>query len=124
LAARLAPELRKRLRAGDNEQWDFTGTLRLPDVKHTVRLVLLGKERAETQARIMRVTNRVSGEASRVVRSYRDRWTGTETFPRDGKQPSGRGAGQLRDGAGHTRPRHLVRLAYRLLMKHRRQGPA
>jgi hypothetical protein len=31
------------------------------------------------------VTNRITWEVSRIVRVYRHRWTGTETFHRDGK---------------------------------------
>jgi len=124
LAAEIAPERRKLLREGDRQQWYFTCTLRIPDVKHKVRLVILWKERADTQARIMLVTNRVYWEVSRVVRCYRDRWTGTETFHRDGKQQLGMGDCQLRDGEGQTRHMYLVMLAYSLLMKQLRQGHA
>jgi DDE superfamily endonuclease len=117
LAASIASELRKPLRAGERQQWYFTCTLRIPDVAHQVRLVIRWQNRADTQARIMLVTNRVYWEVSRVVRAYRDRWTGTETFPRDGKQPLGMGDGQLRDGEGQTRHMHRVMLAYSLLMR-------
>jgi hypothetical protein len=70
------------------------------------------------------VTNRVYWEAGRVVRTYRDRWTGTETFHRDGKQQLGLGDCQLRDGEGQTRHMHLVMLAYSLLVRQLRQGHA
>jgi hypothetical protein len=124
LAASIPPEQRQLLREGDKEQWYFTGTLSIPDVKHKVRLVILWTKREDTQARIMLVTNRVYWEASRVVRTYRDRWTGTETFHRDGKQQLGMGDCQLRDGEGQTRHMHLVMLAYSLLMRQLRQGHA
>jgi hypothetical protein len=124
LAASIPPEQRRLLRAGDKGQWYFTCTLRIPDVKHKVRLVILWDQREDMQARIMLVTNRVYWEASRVVRSYRDRWTGTEPFHRDGKQQLGMGDCQLRDGEGQTRHMHLVMLAYSLLMRQLRQGHA
>ncbi len=124
LAASIPPEQRRLLRQGDKGQWYFTCTLRIPGVEHKVRLVILWDEREDTQARIMLVTNRVYWEASRVVRTYRDRWTGTEPFHRDGKQQLGMGDCQLRDGEGQTRHMHLVMLAYSLLMRQLRQGHA
>ena len=61
---------------------------------------------------------------SRIVRVYRHRWTGTETFHRDGKQQLGLGDCQLRDDQGQTRHMYLVMLAYSLLMIQLRQGRA
>src|SRR6476660_10035653 len=124
LAAQIGPELRKPLAEGDKRQWYFTCTLRIPDIKHRVRVVILWPQREDTSARIILVTNRVCWEVSRVVRTYRHRWTGTETFHRDGKQQLGMGDCQLRDGEGQTRHMHLVMLAYSLLMRHLRQGHA
>jgi hypothetical protein len=72
----------------------------------------------------MLVTNRIQWEASRIVRAYRHRWTGTETFHRDGKQQLGMGDCQLRDGQSQTRHMHLVMVAYSLLMRQLRQGRA
>lgn len=63
-------------------------------------------------------------EVTRIVRVYRDRWTGTETFHRDGKQQLGLGDCQLRDRGGQTRHMHLVMLAYSLLVSQLRQGHA
>jgi SRSO17 transposase len=51
---------------------------------------------------------------SRIVRVYRHRWTGTETFHRDGKQQLGLGDCHLRDVQGQTRHMNLVMLAYSL----------
>jgi hypothetical protein len=124
LAASIAPEVRKPLQEGDRKQWYFTCTLRLPDVQHKVRIVVLGQNRADAQPRIILVTNRVQWEVSRVVRGYRQRWTGTETFHRDGKQQLGMGDCQLRDSQGQTRHMYLVMLAYSLLMRQLRQGHA
>jgi hypothetical protein len=86
--------------------------------------VILWQHQHDTAPRIILVTNRVCWEVSRVVRVYRHRWTGTETFPRDGKQQLGMGDCQLRDGEGQTRHMHLVMLAYSLLMRQLRQGHA
>jgi hypothetical protein len=61
---------------------------------------------------------------SRIVRVYRHRWTGTETFHRDGNQQLGLGDCQLRDVQGQTRHMDLVMLAYSLLMSELKQGRA
>ncbi len=124
LAATIPPEVRKPLREGDRQQWYFTCTLRLPDVRHKVRLVIIWHHREDAAPRIMLVTNRTTWEVSRVVRGYRHRWTGTETFHRDGKQQLGMGDCQLRDSEGQTRHMHLVMLAYSLLVKQLRQSHA
>src|SRR5436309_1874390 len=70
------------------------------------------------------VTNRITWEVSRIVRVYRYRWTGTETFHRDGKQQLGLGDCQLRDVQGQTRHMYLVMLAYSLLVGELKQGRA
>jgi DDE superfamily endonuclease len=124
LAAAIEPALRKPMRQGDHQQWYFTCTLRIPDVKHKVRIVIIWHQRNDSSPRIILVTNRIQWEASRVVRAYRHRWTGTETFHRDGKQQLGMGDCQLRDSEGQTRHMYLVMLAYSLLMRQLRQGHA
>ena len=124
LAATIEPSMRKPLREGDKTQWYFTCTLRIPGVEHKVRIVILWPQQHDAAPRIILVTNRVCWEVSRVVRVYRHRWTGTETFHRDGKQQLGMGDCQLRDGEGQTRHMHLVMLAYSLLMRQLRQGHA
>jgi hypothetical protein len=124
LAAQIGPEVRKLLREGEKRQWYFSCTLRIPDVRHKVRVVILWPEQKATQARIILVTNRVQWEVTRVVRAYRHRWTGTETFHRDGKQQLGLGDCQLRTREGQTRHLYLVLLAYSLLMRQLRQGHA
>jgi hypothetical protein len=124
LAATIPPEARKPLREGERKQWYFTCTLRLPDVGHKVRVVILWGRQADKEPRIILVTNRTQWEATRVVRTYRHRWTGTETFHRDGKQQLGMGDCQLRDGEGQTRHMYLVMLAYTLLVQQLRQGHA
>jgi hypothetical protein len=124
LAAQVPAADRKELRIGDNRQWYFTGTVRIPDVKHKVRIVVLWRYRNDAQPCKILVTNRITWEVSRIVRVYRHRWTGTETFHRDGKQQLGLGDCQLRDAQGQTRHMYLVMLAYSLLMVQLRQGRA
>jgi DDE superfamily endonuclease len=124
LAASIEPATRKLLQEGERQQWYFTCTLRIPEVKHKVRILILWVDRQDQQARIILVTNRTQWEASRIVRAYRHRWTGTETFHRDGKQQLGMGDCQLRDAEGQTRHMHLVLLAYSLLVRQLRQDRA
>lgn len=124
LAKGIAPTLRKPMQRGERKQWYFTCTLWIAQVNHKVRIVVIWRDREDEQARIILVTNRTQWEASRVVRGYGPRWTGTETFHRDGKQQLCMGDCQLRDGQGQTRHMHLVMVAYSLLMKQLRQGHA
>jgi hypothetical protein len=124
LAASIPPEDRKELRIGDQRQWYFTVTVQIPNVKHKVRIVVLWRYKDDAEASKILVTNRIIWEVTRIVRVYRRRWTGTETFHRDGKQQLGLGDCQLRDARGQTRHMYLVMLAYSLLMIQLRQGCA
>ena len=125
LAASISTSDRKEMRIGDDKrQWYFTVTVRIPDVKHKVRIVILWRYRNDDQPCKILVTNRITWEVSRIVRVYRQRWTGTETFHRDGKQQLGLGDCQLRDVQGQTRHMYLVMLAYSLLMSQLRQSCA
>ena len=123
-AATIAREDRKELRRGDDRQWYFTTTVRLPQVKHPVRIVLIWKNRRDKKVTKVLVTNRRRWEINRILKTYRNRWTGTETFHRDGKQELGMGDCQLRSGQGQTRHMYLVMLAYSLLMKQLKQPSA
>ena len=124
LAASIPPEDRKELRQGDRRQWYFTATVRIPDVKHKVRIVILWRYRHDPEPIKILVTNRITWEVTRILQVYRYRWTGTETFHRDGKQQLGMGDCQLRDPQGQTRHMYLVVLAYSLLMSELKQGRA
>lgn len=124
LAAEIPPERRKPVTIGDHKQWYFTKTIPIPEVDHPVRLVILWDRKNGKEAGKMLVTNRVYWEVSRVLRVYRKRWTGTETFHRDGKQQLGMGDCQLRTGEGQTRHLYLVMLAHSLLRAELRQGRA
>lgn len=116
LAATIAPKVRKEIRRGDKRQWYFTCTLHIPKVNHKIRILILWNHRRDGSPCKILITNRVRWEAKRILSVFRNRWTGTETFHRDGKQELGMGDCQLRDGQGQTRHMHLVMLAYSLLM--------
>jgi uncharacterized protein YndB with AHSA1/START domain len=124
LAASIAAGDRKEMRIGEKRQWYFTVTVRIPEVNHKVRIVLIWRYKNDEEPRKILVTNRITWEVSRIVRVYRDRWTGTETLHRDGKQQLGLGDCQLRDFQGQTRHMYLVMLAYSLLMSQLRQNRA
>ena len=116
--AKLIPAAdRKEIRRGDRRQWYFTATLAIPGVDHRVRIVILWDQKNDKEPCKVIVTNRTTWEVKRILQVYGQRWTGTETFHRDGKQQLGMGACQLRDGQGQTRHMHLVMLAYSLLMR-------
>jgi len=124
LAADIDPADKKELRRGDRRQWYFTVTCHIPKVNHKVRIVIIWDHRRDTQPKKVLVTNRVRWEVVRILKVYRYRWTGTETFHRDGKQELGMGDCQLRSGEGQTRHMYLVMLAYSLLMSQLQQGRA
>jgi len=124
LAASIPAGDRKQMRIDDKRQWYFTVAVRIPGVDHKVRIVIIWRYRNDVEARKILVTNRTTWEVSRIARVYRHRWTGTETFHRDGKQELGLGDCQLRDAQGQTRHMYLVMLAYSLLMSQLRQGRA
>ena len=123
-AAGIASDDRQRVDIGDRKQWYVTRTVRLPNVDHPVRLVILWDRKNGKKPAKYLVTNRVYWEISRILNVYRKRWTGTETFHRDGKQHLGMGDGQLRTAKGQTRHLYLVMLAHSLLIAQMEQGRA
>jgi hypothetical protein len=122
LAAEIPSASRKPVWLNGKKQWYFTKTVHLPDVNHSVRLVILWKRKNGKQAVKMLVTNRIQWEIVRILSVYRKRWTGTETFHRDGKQQLGMGDCQLRHGEGQTRHMYLVMLAHSLVMSELQQS--
>jgi len=124
LAAQIKPEDRKEIRIGDLKQWYFTKSIRIPDVNHKVRIVILWAQKNDQQAKKMLVCNQTHWDIIRVLQVYRCRWAGTECFHRDGKQHLGMGECQLRNGRGQTRHMYLVFLAHSVLMRQLRQGRA
>ena len=124
LATQIPEEARKPVSVGDKNQWYFTKTVHIPDVDHPVRMVILWKRKNGKEAIKMMITNRTHWEINRILRVYRKRWAGTETFHRDGKQHLGMGDCQLRNGEGQTRHMYLVMMAYSLLVVQMRHGCA
>lgn len=120
----LRPWMRTKTMTDGHAQWFFTKTIRLPGVEHKVRLLVLWKQRDDAAPVKILVSNRTYWEAHRILKSYRKRWTGTETFHRDGKQHLGMGDCQLRSAIGHTRHMHLVFVAYSTLLPHLRADRA
>jgi DDE superfamily endonuclease len=114
--AKLGPLCRQKTTADGKVQWYFTKSIRIPGVAHTVRIVVLWKQQRDAEPAKLLVTNRTYWEVHRILKTYRKRWTGTETFHRDGKQHLGMGACQLRNGEGQTRHMYLVLEAYSALM--------
>ena len=108
---------KKPVRMGQRRYWYFSKQMRIPDVDHPVRVVLFWKARGDQEASKALVSNRLGWEVIRMVLVYRYRWTGTETFHRDGKQLLGLGDCQVRTGEGQTRHVYLVSAAYSLLMR-------
>lgn len=124
LAKSIGPEDRKELVIDGKKQWYFTVSMRIPKLDHGTRILILWARKNSQEPRKILITNQRRWEASRICRVYRRRWTGTETFHRDGKQHLGMGDCQLRSSKGHTRHMYLVMLAHSLLIDRLQQGRA
>jgi len=124
LAAQIKPEDRKAVTVNGSKQWYFTKSIRIPDVDHKVRIVILWDKYKDEKAKKILVCNRTQWDIIRILKVYRCRWTGTECFHRDGKQHLGMGECQLRSGRGQTRHMYMVFLAYSVLMRQLRQSRA
>jgi DDE superfamily endonuclease len=124
VTTQLRPLCRRKTTVDGKIQWYFTKSIRIPGVKHTVRIVVLWKGQRDAQARKILISNRTYWEVHRILKTYRKRWTGTETFHRDGKQHLGMGDCQLRKGESQTRHMYLVFLAYSALMTQLRHDRA
>ena len=122
LAGQIAPQDRKPIMLNGSRQYYFTKSIRIPDVDHRVRMVILWDKRDAKEAKKILVCNRTHWEITRILKVYRCRWTGTECFHRDGKQHLGLGDCQLRSGEGQTRHLYLVLLVHSLLVAQLRQG--
>jgi hypothetical protein len=124
MAAQIPTEARKKVALGERTQWYFTKTIWLPEYSHAVRVVILWQYWNSKEPVKILLTNQTHWEVTRVLRGYGQRWTGTETLHRDGKQHLGLGDCQLRSGEGQTRHLYLVLLVHSLLMAQLRQGRA
>lgn len=113
----LTPLVRTKFTVAGHTQWYFTKSVRIPKVNHPVRILVLWSEAEAKTPRKILMSNRTHWEAHRILKVYKRRWSGTETFHRDGKQHLGMGECQLRDGQGQTRHMYLVVLVYSALMR-------
>src|SRR5215469_3443776 len=116
-AKTIPPEDRKPVVVDGKKQWYLTVCVKMPNIDHKVRIVILWKYKNDAEPRKILVTNKIHWNAERIIETYRSRWTGTETFHRDGKQELGLGDCQLRNGTGHTRHIYCVFLAHSLLVR-------
>lgn len=124
MAAQIAVGDRKKVTVGERTQWYFTKKIWLPEYTHAVRVVILWDHGNGKEPVKILITNQTHWEVTRVLRGYGQRWTGTETLHRDGKQHLGLGDCQLRSGEGQTRHLYLVLLVHSLLVAQLRQGRA
>ena len=99
------------------KQWHFTVCVGVSEVDRKCRIVFLWDKKSDSEPKKILLTNKTNWEVHRMTGTYRFRWTGTETFHRDGKQELGMGDCQLRNGMGQTRHMYLVMLAYSLAMR-------
>lgn len=122
MAAQIPPGDRKKVTVGARTQWYFTKKIGLPEYTHAVRVVILWAQWNSKDPVKILITNQPHWDVTRVLRGYGQRWTGTETLHRDGKQHLGLGDCQLRSGEGQTRHLYLVVLVHSLLVAQLRQG--
>jgi hypothetical protein len=86
LAAEIPAASRKKVKVNGRLQWYFTKKIWLPQYTHAVRIVVLWPYNNSTEPGKILITNQTHWEITRVLRGYGQRWTGTETLHRDGKQ--------------------------------------
>lgn len=122
MAAQIPVGDRKKVTIGARTQWYCTKTIGLPEYTHAVRIVMLWEHWNGKEPVKILITNQTHWEVTRVLRAYGQRWTGTETLHRDGKQHLGLGDCQLRSGEGQTRHLYLVLLVHSLLVAQLQQG--
>jgi len=116
VAKSIHPEIRKPIERNGKKQWYFTKSCHIPDLDHKVRILILWKAKNDENPTKILITNRIEWEVRRIQGVYKNRWSGTETFHRDGKQYLGMGECQLRSGQSQTRHMYLVILAHSLLI--------
>jgi len=124
LAKTIDSEIKTLITIGDHRQYYFTKSVRIPEVDHKVRILILWQHKNDKEAKKILICNRCNWEAIRILKVYRYRWQGTECFHRDGKQYLGMGDCQLRSGLGQTRHMYMVFLAYSVLLPQMQQNRA
>jgi len=116
-AKTIPPADRKSVTVDGMKQWYLTVCVKMPNIDHKVRIVILWKYKNDAEPRKILVTNKIHWHADRIIETYRCRWTGTETFHREGKQELGLEDCQLRSDVGQTRHIYCVFLAHSLLVR-------
>ena len=73
VARQMPWQAQKPERMGKRRYWYFRKRVRIPDVKHPVRIVLFWKERGDAEASKALVSHRLMWEVMRMVLVYRHR---------------------------------------------------
>ncbi|MDR2391786.1 MAG: IS701 family transposase, partial [Planctomycetota bacterium] len=100
MAASIPFEDRKPVETDGKKQCYFSRSIHIPRLDHKVKVVILWKSHYEVIESNIIITNQLNREARRVAGAYRHRWTGAETFHRDGKRHLGLGDCRLGSGEG------------------------
>jgi hypothetical protein len=83
--ASIRPDIRKAIEWKGKKPWDFTKSCWIPKVDHKGRVVILWKRKNDENGAKILVTHRIKWEVRPIQGVYKERWSGTETFHRDGK---------------------------------------
>ena len=111
------PWRRTKFTVAGRTQCSYTKSVRLPNVDHPVRILVLWPSADAANPRKILVTNRTHWEAHRILKTYRRRWTSPRDLSSWREANVGMGECQLRSGVGQTRHMQLVVLAYTALMR-------
>jgi Transposase DDE domain len=109
----IPPTAYRAVTVGDNTYWTFTLAVRLPGLGK-VRLVISFKNAELTGTYAVLVSNRVDGNAQRILTLYLQRWP-IETFYQDGKGHLGLDEYRMRNAEAIQKHWCLVFVAYSFL---------
>lgn len=109
----IPPSAYRAVTVGDKTYWTFSFTPRLPSLGK-VRLVISFETADLTGSYAILVTNRLDGDAKRIIATYLQRWP-IETFYQDGKTHLGLDDYRLRNAEAIGKHWCLVFVAYSFL---------
>lgn len=109
LASQITAESRKVVAVGDEKQWYFSKTIRLPEIDQPVRVVILWERKNGVEAKKMVVTNRTYWEVTRILRVYRRRSLRDGDFSSRRQAASGDGRVSVEERRGSDQT-HVSRL--------------